>query len=200
MHIYRDGGRHLYAALGGQHTGHPACQAGRAIGGHGAVFAGQAVYMACRIAQRGSVAPVQVLRRAVLVHGRAGRCISGIPLAGKQAAEVLDGDVRRSGGADHRSRVRALGAGVDILAYPADGLSRHIHALRFHAAVQLRHGGVIQNGKTHCRACACPAAHCLRVGDELAHGLGIRGNGHIAGQLGHGVIQLAHDRPGVHGA
>ena len=200
MNIGRDGGRHLHAALEGLHTGHLTCQAGGTVGGHGAVFAGHAVYGARRIAQCCGVILVDVLRGAVLVHGRAWRCVSGIAGAANQIREVLDLDIGRSGGADHRRRSRALSAGVDILAYTADGLCRHAHALRLNTAVKLRNGGVVQNGKTHCSAYARPTAHCLRVGDELADSLGVCGDNHITGQFGHGAVEPAHDRLGVHRA
>ena len=200
MNICRDGCRHLHAALGGLHTGALACQGGHTIRGHAALFAGQGVNMARRIAQSRGVILVDILRDAVLVHGRAWRCVSGVAGAAKQICEVLDLDIGRSGGADHRRRVCALGAGIDILAYAADGLRRHAHALRFYAAVKFRHSGVVQDGKTHCRAYACPAAHCLRVRDELTNGLGARGDNHVTGQFGHGAVELAHDRLGVHRA
>ena len=200
MNICRDGCRHLHAALGGLHTGALACQGGHTIRGHAALFAGQGVNMASRIAQSRGVILVDILRDAVLVHGRAWRCVSGVAGAAKQICEVLDLDIGRSGGADHRRRVCALGAGIDILAYAADGLRRHAHALRFYAAVKFRHSGVVQDGKTHCRAYACLEAHCLRVRDKLTNGLGARGDNHVTGQFGHGAVELAHDRLGVHRA
>ena len=200
MNIRRDGGCHLHAALGGLHTGALICKAGHTLGGHAAVFAGHAVYTACRIDQRCGVFIVDVLRAAVLVHGLAGRGVFRVALAAEQANKLLDGDIRRSGGADHRGGACACRAGVDVLAYTADGLCRHLHALRFYAAVEFSHGGVVKDGKTHCRAYACPAAHCLCVGDELADSLGVCDDKHITGHPGHGVVEIAHKRLGVHRA
>ena len=200
MHIRRDGSRYLYAALGGLHTGHLVRQTRCPRCGHGAVLSGQAVEIARRIAQGGGVVFVDLLRLAVPVHGGGRRSVLFAAQAAEQAREILNGDVRGTGGGDHRYRGGALGAGVDVLADAADGLRRHRHAAGLHAAVERRHGGVVQHGKTHCRACACPAAHCLGVGDELADGLGVRGDDHIAGHLGHGAVELTHNRLGVHRA
>ena len=201
MNIRRDGSRHLDAALGGHHTGHLTCQAGHTARCHAAVFAGHAVYMAGCVAQRGGVILVDSLRFAVPVHGRGPGCISGFILAADQVIKLIGGYSGGSiGDRNLRRRVRARGAGVDVLADTADGLRRHLHALTSDAAVQFRQGGVVQDGKTHRRAYACPAAHCLRVGDELANCLGVRSDNHITGQFGHGSVELARNRLGVHRA
>ena len=131
------------------------------------------------IAQSCSVILVDILGNAVLVHRLGPGGIGGACPGGKKIRKVLNLHIRRSLGTDYRRGGRALGAGVDILADPADGLRRQKDAPGLHAAVQLRHSGVVQNGKTHCRAGASLASHGLRVGNERADSLGVRGNNHI---------------------
>ena len=200
MDICRDGGCHLHAALQGLHTGELACLGGDALGAGAAVFAGHAVDPVCRLAQGGGVILVDLLCRAVLVHGLGGRGLAGLVLAADQVIEIRDVLAGDGFGVGHRRGTCPCRAGVDILAYAADGLCGHLHALCLHAAIKFSHGGVVQNGETHCRAYACPAAHCLCVGDELAYGLGVRGDVKLAGHFGHAVIELAHKGLCVHGA
>ena len=200
MDICRDGGCHLHAALHGLHAGELACLAGHTAGGGAAVFAGYCVQTACRIAQRCGVVFVDLLCRAVRVHGFAGGGGADVDLAADQLIEIRDACAGGRSGIGHGRGIRARGAGKDILAYTADGLCRHLHALGLYAALEFGHGGVVQNGERHCRANACPAAHCLCVGDELADGFGVCGDIELAGHFGHGVVELTHKGPGVHGA
>ena len=200
MNIGRNGSCHLHAALGGDHAGALACKAGYPLRAHAAVLTGHAVDMTCRIAQRFGVILVDVLCSTVPVHGRGRRGIGrNLRVGFQQVIKFLD-TCRGSFRVGHRRRVCACGTGVDILANTADGLCCHLHASGFHTAVELRHSGIIQNGKAHGCTYACPAAHCLRIGDELADSPGICGNNHITGHFGNDAIQLTHKRLGVHGA
>ena len=200
MDICRDGGCYLYAALQRLHTGELACLGGDALGAGAAVFTGHAVDAVGRLAQGGGVILVDLLCRAVLVHGLAGRGLAGLVLTADQVIEIRDVLAGDRFGVGHGRGTCACRAGVDILAYAADGLCGHLHALCLHTALEFSHGGVVQNGETHCRAHACPAAHCLCVGDELADGFGVRGDTELAGHFGHGVVELAHKGFGVHRA
>ena len=201
MNIHRDGGGDLHAALGGHHAGALTCKARRTLRVHGAVFAGQAAEMACRIAQRSGILFVDLLRFAVGVPGRGFRGIAGTGRIADQVIEIRDVCSRGSRGDGNLGRrACALGTGVDILTYAADRLCRYLYAACLYAAVELRHGRVVQDGKPNCRAYARPAANCLCVGGELADSLGICGDNHSTGHLGHGAVELAHNRLGVHRA